>query len=176
MCPVFGRCACRVREQREDEEMEDTVAATLICPFCVEATLRSFGRNSARCELCGGVLGGELLVTLHQIAVLPAAAGRHACECGHPEMKLLPDGVYRCPACGSEVTPVSADPTISKPPDHSEAYWCGWLDSRYGKPACFTGNRQLSKWDAPSDRLDYYRGHRAGREARFRRTRLIEAS
>jgi len=156
--------------------MEDTVAATLICPFCVEATLRSFGRNSARCELCGGVLGGELLVTLHQIAVLPAAAGRHACECGHPEMKLLPDGVYRCPACGSEVTPVSADPTISKPPDHSEAYWCGWLDSRYGKPACFTGNRQLSKWDAPSDRLDYYRGHRAGREARFRRTRLIEAS
>ena len=156
--------------------MEDTVAATLICPFCVEATLRSFGRNSARCELCGGVLGGELLVTLHQIAVLPAAAGRHACECGHPEMKLLPDGVYRCPACGSEVTPVSADPTISKPPDHSEAYWCGWLDSRYGKPACFTGNRQLSTWDAPSDRLDYYRGHRAGREARFRRTRLIEAS
>jgi ribosomal protein L37AE/L43A len=156
--------------------MEDTVAATLICPFCVEATLRSFGRNSARCELCGGVLGGELLVTLHQIAVLPAAAGRHACECGHPEMKLLPDGVSRCPACGSEVTPVSADPTISKPPDHSEAYWCGWLDSRYGKPACFTGNRQLSKWDAPSDRLDYYRGHRAGREARFRRTRLIEAS
>ena len=156
--------------------MEDTAAATLICPFCVEATLRSFGRNSARCELCGGVLGGELLVTLHQIAVLPAAAGRHACECGHPEMKLLPDGVSRCPACGSEVTPVSADPTISKPPDHSEAYWCGWLDSRYGKPACFTGNRQLAKWDAPSDRLDYYRGHRAGREARFRRTRLIEAS
>ena len=156
--------------------MEDTVAATLICPFCVEATLRSFGRNSARCELCGGVLGGELLVTLHQIAVLPAAAGRHACECGHPEMKLLPDGVSRCPACGSEVTPVSADPTISKPPDHSEAYWCGWLDSRYGKLACFTGNRQLSKWDAPSDRLDYYRDHRAGREARLRRTRLIEAS
>ena len=156
--------------------MEDTVAATLICPFCVEATLRSFGRNSARCELCGGVLGGELLVTLHQIAVLPAAAGRHACECGHPEMKLLPDGVSRCPACGSEVTPVSADPTISKPPDHTEAYWCGWLDSRYGKPACFTGNRQLAKWDAPSDRLDYYRGHRAGREARLRRTRLIEAS
>ena len=146
--------------------MEDTVAATLICPFCAEAALRSFGRNSARCEPCGGVLGGELLVTLHQIAVLPAAAGRHACECGHPEMKLLPDGVYRCPACGSEVTPVSAGPTIWKPPDHTEAYWCGWLDSRYGKPACFTGNWQLAKWDAPSDRLDYYRGHRAGREAR----------
>ena len=156
--------------------MEDTVATTLICPFCAETALRSFGRNSARCEHCGGVLGGELLVTLHQIAVLPAGAGRHACECGHPEMRLLPDGVYRCPACGSEVTPVSAGPTTWKPPDHTEAYWCGWLDSRYGKPACFTGNWRLAKWDDPSDRLDYYRGHRAGREARLRRTRLIEAS
>jgi ribosomal protein L37AE/L43A len=156
--------------------MEDTVATTLICPFCAEAALHSFGRNSARCEHCGGVLGGELLVTLHQIAVLPAGAGRHACECGHPEMRLLPDGVYRCPACGSEVTPVSAGPTTWKPPDHTEAYWCGWLDSRYGKPACFTDNWRLAKWDDPSDRLDYYRGHRAGREARLRRTRLIEAS
>jgi ribosomal protein L37AE/L43A len=91
--------------------MEDTVTTTLICPFCAEAALRPFGRNSARCEDCGGVLSGEFLVTLHQIAVLPAAGGRHACECGHPEMRLLPDGVYRCPACGSEVTPVSASPT-----------------------------------------------------------------
>jgi ribosomal protein L37AE/L43A len=30
-----------------------------------------------------------------------------ACECGHPEMRRLPDGVYWCPACGSEVPPVS---------------------------------------------------------------------
>ena len=156
--------------------MDDTVSTTLICPFCAEATLRSFGRNSARCEHCSGVLGGELLVTLHQIAVLPATAGRHVCECGHPEMRLLPDEVYRCPACGSEVTPVSAGPTTWKSPDHTEAYWCGWLDSRYGEPSCFTGNRRLAKWEDPSDRLDYYRGHRAGREARLLKTRLIEAS
>jgi hypothetical protein len=47
-----------------------------------------------------------LLETLVQITALPLAVGRHACECGHPEMRLLPDGVYRCPACASEVTPV----------------------------------------------------------------------
>ena len=27
-------------------------------------------------------------------------------------------------------------------------------------------NPNLAKWEAPSDRLDYYRGHRAGSEAR----------
>jgi len=155
--------------------MENQSPVTLICPFCATSTLRSFSRSIARCEECGGVLGGELLETLHQIAVLPTAVGRHACECGHPEMRLLPDGVYRCPACGCEVTPVSAGPSTWKSPDHTEAYWCGWLDSRYGEPACFTGNRRLAKWDDAADRLDYYRGHRAGREARLRKSRLVEA-
>jgi ribosomal protein L37AE/L43A len=51
------------------------------------------------------MLSGALLQTLHRIAGLPDAVGRHACECGHPEMRRLPDGVYRCPACGSEVIP-----------------------------------------------------------------------
>ena len=156
--------------------MEKVATITLICPFCAESGLRSFGHNSARCEDCGGVLSGKTLETLHQIAFLPAAVGRHACECGHPEMRLLPDGVYRCPACGSEVTPVSAGPTSWKSPDHTEAYWCGWLDGRYCEPACFTDNQRLAKWDDPSDRLDYYRGHRAGRAARLQRGRLLEAS
>ena len=78
-------------------------ARTLTCPFCTEAELRAFGRNSLRCDECGGVLSGALLETLHMIVTLPEAAGGHACECGHPEMRRLPDGVYRCPACGSEV-------------------------------------------------------------------------
>ena len=43
--------------------------------------------------------------TLILIRVLPDALGRHACECGHPEMRLLPDGVFLCPACRAEVTP-----------------------------------------------------------------------
>ena len=97
---------------------------TLTCPFCSEAELRAFGRNSLRCDECGGVLGGALLETLHMIVTLPDTVGSHACECGHPEMRRLPDGVYRCPACGSEVTPVSA-PVSWKSPDHTDAYWSG---------------------------------------------------
>jgi ribosomal protein L37AE/L43A len=82
-----------------------TRSHSLICPFCEAHDLRSFGHNSARCEYCGGLLSGALLQTLLRITGLPDAVGRHACECGHPEMRRLPDGVYRCPACGSEVVP-----------------------------------------------------------------------
>jgi len=149
-------------------------ARTLTCPFCSEAQLRAFGRNSLRCNECGGVLGGALLETLYRIVALPDAAGKHAGDCGHPEMRHLPDGVYRCPACGSEVTPVSATPVPWKSPDHTEAYWCGWLDGRYGDPEQFTTNHRLAKWDG-HNRLDYYRGHRAGHEARLRKVRLVEA-
>jgi ribosomal protein L37AE/L43A len=102
---------------------------SLTCPFCSETELRAFGLNSLRCDECGGVLGGALLETLYMIVTLPDAAGGHACECGHPEMRRLPDGVYRCPACKSEVTPITA-PVSRKSPDHTEAYWCGWLDGR----------------------------------------------
>ena len=63
-----------------------------------------------------------------------------------------------------------------KSPDHTEAYWCGWLDGRYGDPAWFASNARLAKWEDPSDRLDYYRGHRGGYEARLQKTRLVEAS
>jgi ribosomal protein L37AE/L43A len=84
-----------------------TGARSLRCPFCEVHELEPFGNDSARCPSCGAMLGGALLATLHQITALPLVIGRHACECGHPEMRLLPDGVYRCPACASEVTPVS---------------------------------------------------------------------
>lgn len=150
-------------------------ATTLICPFCSEAELRGFGRNSLRCDECGGVLGGALLDTLNKIVALPDAAGGHACECGHPEMRRLPDDVYRCPACGSEVTPISA-PVSWKSPDQTEAYWAGWLDGRYGDPEVFTKSRSLARWGGAADRLDYYRGHRAGHEARMKKVRLAQAS
>ena len=156
-------------------DKQDGKTRTLTCPFCSEADLRAFGRNSLRCNECGGVLGGALLETLYRIVARPDAAGSHACECGHPEMRRLPDGVYRCPACGSEVTPVTATPVSWKSPEHTEAYWCGWLDARYGDPERFTTNHRLAKWDGP-DRLDYYHGHRAGHEARLRKVRLVEAS
>jgi ribosomal protein L37AE/L43A len=83
-----------------------TTSHPLICPFCEAHDLQPFGHNSARCEYCGGILGGSLLETLSRIIELPDALGSHACECGHPEMRRLPDGIYRCPACGSEVLPI----------------------------------------------------------------------
>jgi hypothetical protein len=72
--------------------------------------------------------------------------------------------VFHCPACGSKVLPleISREPT----PEHrSQAYWCGWIDGRFGESGCFTENLNLARYSAPSDRLDYYWGHRAGSEA-----------
>jgi ribosomal protein L37AE/L43A len=83
-----------------------TEGHSLRCPFCEVGELEPTGHNAARCPSCGAVLSGPLLGTLVRITQLPDAIGRHACECGHPEMRRLPDGVYRCPACASEVTPV----------------------------------------------------------------------
>ncbi len=67
--------------------------------------------------------------------------------------------------------------TIPKKAEHrSKAYWCGWFDGRYGPTKRFTENRRLAEWDAASSRLDYYRGHRAGHEARRRSGDFLEAS
>lgn len=99
---------CTIGAIGKDDEMEDAFATKshpLTCPFCEAYELRPFGHNSTRCESCGGVLGGPFLETLRCITALPDAVGGHACECGHPEMRRLPDGVYWCPACGSEVLP-----------------------------------------------------------------------
>jgi ribosomal protein L37AE/L43A len=82
---------------------------SLICPLCEAGELHPSGRDSARCESCGGFLSGAMLQTLCQITALPDALGSHACEqCGHPQMRLLPDGTFHCPSCGSEVLPLKA--------------------------------------------------------------------
>ena len=81
--------------------MQDRITTegnSLRCPYCEIHELEPTGQNAARCPACRAVIW---------ITQLPDAIGRHACECGHPEMRRLPDGVYRCPACASEVTPVS---------------------------------------------------------------------
>jgi ribosomal protein L37AE/L43A len=80
---------------------------SLRCPFCEISDLEPSGHDAARCSCCGGSLSGELLKILRQITDLPDVIGSHACECGHPEMRRLPDGVFHCPACGSEVLPIS---------------------------------------------------------------------
>lgn len=158
--------------------MEHTATDTspLTCPFCEASQLTDFGRNSARCGACGGVLGGDFLDSLRRIVALPDALGGHACECGHPEMRLLPDSIYRCPACGSEVLPPSAGNVSWINPKSSEAYRQGWLDGRFGNPGPLVDSRLLARWTAAHDRLDFYRGHRAGREARIGKNSLMEAS
>ena len=77
----------------------------IICPFCESGELVSVGPGFARCDSCGLPLLGSALETLREVIGLPDALGAHPCECGHPEMRRLPDGVYHCPACASDVLP-----------------------------------------------------------------------
>lgn len=82
----------------------------LVCPICQAGELHSFGGECARCSSCECIVGAATLLTLEQIIALPDDLGRHASECGHPEMRLLPDGALHCPACGAEVFPIEAIP------------------------------------------------------------------
>jgi hypothetical protein len=82
----------------------------LVCPVCQVGELQPFGSEGAHCSSCGCILGTAMLLTLEQIIALPDASGKHACECGHPEMRHLPDGMFHCPSCGSEVLPFEAIP------------------------------------------------------------------
>jgi ribosomal protein L37AE/L43A len=77
----------------------------IICPACGSGELGPRGSELAGCDSCGLSVEGAIFRTLERIAALADAVGSHACECGHPEMRRLPDGVFHCPACGSEVLP-----------------------------------------------------------------------
>jgi ribosomal protein L37AE/L43A len=83
-------------------------AHPIVCPFCESGELVSPGPGFARCDLCGWPLLGSALETLRDVVDLPDALGAHPCECGHPEMRKLPGGVFHCPACRSEVLPIEA--------------------------------------------------------------------
>ena len=157
------------------EESMTANARPLPCPMCEGHELQTFGRNSARCGSCQFVIGGGSLKALLQTTGSPVALGGHACERGHPEMRCIPEGVYRCPACGSEVLPLSAG-VYAGPGTRSVAYRSGWLEGRYGERSCFTENRSLAAWDSAEDRLEYYLGHRSGREDRERIDRLRRVS
>src|ERR687896_2346791 len=102
----------------------------IICPFCESGLLVSRGPGFARCDSCGLPLLGCALESLQKIVDLPDPLGAHACECGHPEMRHLPDGVFHCPACGSEVLPARGSPESGA--GVSEAYLSGWMDGFFG--------------------------------------------
>ena len=140
---------------------------SLICPCCGINELERGGEGAARCTRCERPISKQVLETLEQIASLPDAIGSNACECGHPEMRHLADGVLRCPACGSEVVPLSASATGTQSESTSEAYRCGWAEGLFGDTETFVCNEGLARWEDANDRLAYYRGHRAGRAGRF---------
>ena len=95
---------------------------SLVCPQCEVHKLDARDQSSARCDSCGGIVSGVMLVALRQITDLPDAMGSHACECGHPEMRRLSDGTHHCPACGSEVVPIDARTTLAEPDELFDSY------------------------------------------------------
>lgn len=66
--------------------------------------------------------------------------------------------------------------TVKAKNNNNKAYRYGWNDGRYGLQCCFTENGRLAEFEAPADRLDYYKGHRAGPEARLHGGDLLRAS
>jgi len=103
---------------------------SLECPLCEASKLYPSHQDSMRCRSCRTHSHGTMLETLRRISSLPYTLGSHACECNHPEMRLLPDRTYHCPACGSEVLPIDAASTPSKSNKYSQAYWVGWEPGR----------------------------------------------
>jgi hypothetical protein len=85
-------------------------ADEIVCPGCGCGQLqppRGFLSRLAECDCCRRAFDITIVGTLKQIVALPRALGKHPCECGHPEMRRLPDGVFHCPGCRAEVLPVS---------------------------------------------------------------------
>jgi ribosomal protein L37AE/L43A len=139
---------------------------TIICPCCGIGELERSANGVARCNRCDRPISTQVLEALKQILSLPDAIGSHACECGHPEMRRLADGVLWCPGCGSEVLPLSASEMRAESRSTSEAYRCGWTEGLLGSTQSFVQNEGLARWEDANDRLAYYQGHRAGRAVR----------
>jgi hypothetical protein len=83
----------------------------LVCPACgcgqLQPPSRRFLPRQIECDFCECAFDKTIVETLKQIVALSVALGKHPCECGHPEMRHLPDGVFHCPACRAEVLPIS---------------------------------------------------------------------
>src|SRR5215218_8120931 len=88
----------------------------LVCPACEPGELQAQAHGlAASCDFCDCLFSGVVLKVLGRIAALPEAQGKHAREeCHHPQMRLLPDGVFHCPACGSEVLPIVVRPVFRR--------------------------------------------------------------
>jgi ribosomal protein L37AE/L43A len=88
----------------------------LVCPLCEVGKLLRSGQGSARCTLCASFVSRTMLEVLQCIIALPDAVGSHACEeCDHPEMRHLPNEVFHCPGCGSELLSLNTSFVARKP-------------------------------------------------------------
>ncbi|CAA9475637.1 MAG: hypothetical protein AVDCRST_MAG12-1134 [uncultured Rubrobacteraceae bacterium] len=136
----------------------------MVCPICETRGMKYLKSNLAFCPSCGRTTTGAVLEALLWVVGLPDAVGDLTCWCGHPEVRLMLDGTFRCPACASEISPAEDDPDAGEV--RGGAYWSGWLDGCSGRNGNMARNERFARCKDPLDRLDYYRGHRAGREAR----------
>jgi hypothetical protein len=81
-----------------------SILGHLVCPACGSGKLGPRRLAPlASCDSCGCAFDDVVLRTLERIAALPDVLGKHACECGHPEMGRLPGGTFHRPAYRSEV-------------------------------------------------------------------------
>lgn len=81
----------------------------VVCPVCEAGKLHlQDAPGVVCCDACEYTPNRTVVEILQEIKALPDAIGDHACECGHPEMLHLPDGVFHCPACRSEVRPLKS--------------------------------------------------------------------
>src|SRR5688572_30846266 len=122
-----GRYACYRAAKETAMRVPSPTASRLdhiICPFCESGLLVSRGPGFARCDSCGLPLLGSALESLRDIGDLPDALGVHACECGHAEMRRLPDGVLHCPACASERLPIGSQAADPRSKDHRLSSTC----------------------------------------------------
>jgi hypothetical protein len=94
--------------------------------------------------------------------------GRHPVGSDPPVSEQIQRGVddVVVELAAVEVLPIDTPSTPAKPGEYSLAYWAGWLDGRSGESGGCVDNPNLARWEDPSDRLAYYRGRRAGNEAR----------
>jgi hypothetical protein len=83
-------------------------------------------------------------------------------------MRRLSDGTYWCPGCGQEILSLEATLSLWEFRRKSEAYRRGWLDGYLrGEAGNRSSSAQLASWEGAHERLDYYRGHRAGSQERL---------
>jgi len=143
--------------------------ALINCPHCERGQVHPGDPTLIRCPACGRVPEGWVVKTLEEITSLPDATGSHACEeCGHPQMRRLPDETFWCPACGQDILTLEATLALWEFRQKSEAYRRGWLDGYLqGEEDNFSSSTQLVRWQGSHERLDYYRGHRAGSQERL---------